>query len=184
MEPEALARLTEQFNQVVREHLPGAPIQRVVILQYGDDPEIEPGQLLARIHIEAADDKTAREQAMEEFHQAHRTAIRELRRDLDRLPGVGPLEIIAGSGEGDDHGPRIRLGQDSPLFTTGEGPLVPVMARLGPADLETVDVLITAGIAANRADAVRWALARIRERPAYAQLQQRAREIEELKAQF
>jgi len=53
-----------------------------------------------------------------------------------------------------------------------------------PADLETVDVLITAGIAANRADAVRWALARIRERPAYAQLQQRAREIEELKAQF
>ena len=185
MEPEALARLTEQFNQLVRERLPGAPIQRVVILQYGDDPEIEPGQLLARIHIEAADDKHAREQAMEEFHQAHRTAVRELRRDLDRLPGVGPLEIIAGDGEGEDHGPRLRLGrQDSPPFTTGDGPLVPVMARLGPADLETVDVLITAGIAANRADAVRWALARIRERPAYAQLQQRAREIEELKAQF
>ena len=52
------------------------------------------------------------------------------------------------------------------------------------ADLETVDTLITAGIAANRAEAVRWALARIRERPAYAQLRQRAREIEELKAQF
>src|SRR5215469_14962745 len=185
MEPEALARLTEQFNQVVREFLPGAPIERVVILRYGDDPEIEPGQLLARIHIESADDKAAREQAMEEFHQAHRTAIRELRHDLDRLPGVGPLEIIAGSSEGEDHGPRMRLGrQDPALFTTGEGPLVPVMARLGPADLETVDVLITAGIAANRADAVRWALARIRERPAYAQLQQRAREIEELKAQF
>jgi hypothetical protein len=185
MEPEALARLTEQFNQLVRERLPGAPIQRVVILQYGDDPEIEPGQLLARIHIESADDKPAREQAMEEFHQAHRTAIRELRHDLDRLPGVGPLEIIAGSSEGEDHGPRMRLGrQDPALFTAGEGPLVPVMARLGPADLETVDVLITAGIAANRADAVRWALARIRERPAYAELQQRAREIEELKAQF
>jgi hypothetical protein len=185
MEPEALARLTEQFNQLVRERLPGAPIQRVVILQYGDDPEVEPGQLLARIHIEAADDKPAREQAMEEFHQAHRTAIRELRRDLDRLPGVGLLEIIAGSSEGEDQGPRMRLGrQEPPLLTTGDGPLVPVMARLGPADLETVDVLITAGIAANRADAVRWALARIRERPAYAQLQQRAREIEELKAQF
>jgi len=58
------------------------------------------------------------------------------------------------------------------------------VARLGPTDLETVDVLITAGIAANRADAVRWALARIRERPAYAELQQRARDIEELKTQF
>jgi hypothetical protein len=185
MEPEALARLTEQFNKLVRERFPDAPIQRVVILQYGDDPEIEPGQLLARIHIESADDKPAREQAMEEFHQAHRKAVHDLRRDLDRLPGVGLLEIIAGSSEGEDLGPRIRLAsRDSPPFAAGEGPLVPVMARLGPADLETVDVLITAGIAANRADAVRWALARIRERPAYAQLQQRAREIEELKAQF
>ena len=185
MEPEALARLTEQFDRRVRERLPGAPVQRVAVLQYGDDPEIEPGQLLARIYIEAGDDKQAREQAMEAFHQAHRTAVRDLRRDLDRLPGVGPLEILAGTGEGEDRGPRMRLGrQDPPLFTTGEGPLVPVMARLAPADLESVDVLITAVIAANRADAVRWALARIRERPAYAQLQQRAREIEDLKAQF
>jgi hypothetical protein len=185
MEPEALARLTEQFDQRVRERFPDAPIQRVAILQYGDDPEIEPGQLLARIYIESADDKSAREQAMEEFHQAHRTAMHELRGDLDRLPGVGLLEIMAGSGEGENLGPRMRLAsRDYPPLAAGEGPLVPVMARLGPADLETVDVLITAGIAANRADAVRWALARIRERPAYAQLQQRAREIEELKAQF
>jgi Arc/MetJ-type ribon-helix-helix transcriptional regulator len=58
------------------------------------------------------------------------------------------------------------------------------MARLGPLDLETLDALITAGIATSRAEAVRWALARIRDRPAYAQLRQRAREIEELKAQF
>jgi hypothetical protein len=58
------------------------------------------------------------------------------------------------------------------------------MARLGPTDLETLDTLITAGIASSRADAVRWALARIRERPAYAQLSQRVREINELKAQF
>jgi Arc/MetJ-type ribon-helix-helix transcriptional regulator len=58
------------------------------------------------------------------------------------------------------------------------------MARLGPADLETVDALITAGIAANRAEAVRWALARILERPAYEKLRERAREIEDLKSQF
>jgi hypothetical protein len=58
------------------------------------------------------------------------------------------------------------------------------MARLGPVDLETVDALITAGIAANRAEALRWILARIRERLAYAKLSERARELEELKAQF
>jgi Arc/MetJ-type ribon-helix-helix transcriptional regulator len=58
------------------------------------------------------------------------------------------------------------------------------MVRLGPGDLDTLDTLITAGIAPSRAEAVRWALTRIRERPAFEQLRNRAREIEELKAQF
>ena len=38
--------------------------------------------------------------------------------------------------------------------------------------------------AANRAEAVRWALARVRERPAYAQLRERISEIDRLKAEF
>ena len=45
-------------------------------------------------------------------------------------------------------------------------------------------MLITAGIATSRAEGVRWALARIRERPAYEKLRARTREIEELKSQF
>jgi Arc/MetJ-type ribon-helix-helix transcriptional regulator len=58
------------------------------------------------------------------------------------------------------------------------------MARLGTDDLQTLDTLIAAGIASSRAEAVRWTLARIRERPAYEQLRARTREIEDLKAQF
>jgi len=178
-------RLQEQFGQMVRERFPGAPIERVAVLGYGDDPEIEPGQLLARVYLEAGDGQTAREQAVKAFHQAHGEAVHELRRDLDRLPGIALLEVTAAGEEGADClGPRLRLMTRGGPAPGGDGQLVPVMARLGPADLETVDVLITAGIAANRAEAVRWALARIRERPAYAQLQQRAREIEELKTQF
>ena len=38
------------------------------------------------------------------------------------------------------------------------GDLTPVMARLGPADLETLDTLITAGFAANRAQALMTAI--------------------------
>jgi hypothetical protein len=185
MERAELDRLQEQFGQLVRERFPGAPIERVVVLGYGDDPEIEPGQLLARVYLEAGDGQAAREQVVKEFHQAHGEAVHELRRDMDRLPGVTLLEVMAaGEEEADCRGPRLRLMTKGGPAPGGEGQLVPVMARLGPADLETVDVLITAGIAANRAEAVRWALARIRERPAYAQLQQRAREIEELKTQF
>jgi hypothetical protein len=180
-----LDRLQEQFGQLVRERFPGAPVQRVAVLGYGDDPEIEPGQLLARVYLEAGDEQAGRERVLQEFHHAHDAALRELRKDLGRLPGVGLLEVMsAGEEEPGCRGPRLRLMIKDGPAPAGEGQLVPVMARLGPDDLETVDVLITAGIAANRAEAVRWALARIRERPAYAQLQQRAREIEELKSQF
>jgi hypothetical protein len=62
--------------------------------------------------------------------------------------------------------------------------LTPVMTRLGPADLATVDTLITAGIAGSRAEVLRWAVGRIRENPAYAQIQDRVSEINELKARF
>jgi hypothetical protein len=51
-------------------------------------------------------------------------------------------------------------------------------------DLETLDALITAGITANRSDSVRWALARIRERPAFARLAEWVRGLDELKAEF
>ena len=57
----------------------------------------------------------------------------------------------------------------------------PVMVRLGAVDLATVDALITAGVVNSRAEGLRWALSRLPEHPAYAQLQQQARENDELK---
>jgi hypothetical protein len=58
------------------------------------------------------------------------------------------------------------------------------MTRLGPEDLATVDTLIAAGIATSRAEILRWAIGRIREHPAYAQIKDRVHEITDLKAQF
>jgi hypothetical protein len=181
-----LDRIQQQFEQEVSKRFPGAPVQRVAILQYGDDPEIEPGELLARVYLEGSGGKEERRQVLDNFHDTHRDAIHELRRDLNRIREAGPLEFwVGGDDEDAEHrGPRIKLGGPARALEPDGERLVPVMARLAPADLETVDMLITAGIAANRAEAVRWALARIRERPAYAELQQKAREIGELKAQF
>jgi hypothetical protein len=65
-----------------------------------------------------------------------------------------------------DRGRRAAPPDDMPEDFT------PVMTRLGPADLATLDNLITAGIVNSRADGMRWALGRIREDPAYAQLWQ------------
>jgi Arc/MetJ-type ribon-helix-helix transcriptional regulator len=72
---------------------------------------------------------------------------------------------------------RSDVADDAPEFAS-------VRTRLGPADLATVDALITAGIASSRAEVMRWAIGRIRDNPAYAQLQERMRQIGELKAQF
>jgi hypothetical protein len=62
--------------------------------------------------------------------------------------------------------------------------VTPVMVRLKAPELAIVDTLITAGIANNRAEALRWALARISERPAYARLREHTHEIEALKTEF
>ncbi len=52
-------------------------------------------------------------------------------------------------------------------------------------DEQIIDAFQNANHAASRrAEALRWAVGRIRENPAYEQLQQRVNEINELKTQF
>ena len=185
MEQAELDRIRQQFAEDVRRLMPGAQIERIEVLQHGDDPEVEPGKLLARVVIEAPGEEEGRKRAFDQFHAAHHEAFHELRNALDKFSVPVMLQIIAGGAQAEDRkGPFIQL-----LHARGggEGPApgyTPVMARLGPEDLETLDMLITAGIASSRAEAVRWALARLRERPAYEQLRARTREIEELKSQF
>ena len=110
----------------------------------------------------------------------------EFRRELaERLPQVTQLEVTVDDPHVPyDHRPRWYVGGGGWLHAGGDGDLTAVMARLAPADLETLDALITAGLAANRAESLRWALARIRERPAFAKLIEWIREMEELKAEF
>jgi hypothetical protein len=184
MEEAEFARIREQFTQKVNERFPGAPIERIEVLQYGDEPEIEPGKLLARVIIETPDDEPERRQAFDAFHDQHREALHELRSELDRLPTRVTLQFTTDMPGGGKPRPVIQLGQ-GPAGPVAGGPgLTPVMARLGADDLETLDMLITVGIASSRAEAVRWALARIRERPAFEQLRAHTREIEALKSQF
>ena len=193
MEQAEIDHLRQQFEEAVRTRFKDAPIESIEVLQYGDDPEIEPGQLLGRVVIDAqgATDEGGKEergQRLEAFHDAHRDAIRELRQEMNKLPFRAVLEFTVSGASPDEkrHGPKLKLaaGPGGPGGLGGAGPFTPVMARLAAEDLETLDMLITAGIASSRAEAVRWALARIRERPAYGQLRARTREIEELKSQF
>lgn len=105
------------------------------------------------------------------FWKAHESAVVQLARDLKgRIPER--IRISAGYGGYSSGGVIV------------EPPLTPVMARLDRTDLETLDALIAAGCAPNRADAIRWALARVRERPAYKRLVEGVREIQALRAEL
>jgi hypothetical protein len=166
------------IEQEVRGHFPEDLVDSVAVLQYGDDPAVEPGQVVVEVTIAAGPE--GGEDPLETFHRDHRDAIRELQRDIcQRWPQATRFKMVTGQGDGRKFIWRAAAPDEPP-----GGDLTPVMARLGPADLETLDTLITAGFAANRAQAVRWTLARIRERPAYAELRERAKEIETLKSQF
>jgi hypothetical protein len=195
MEQAELERARQKFEDEVRALLAGTAIDKVELLQYGDDPEIEPGELLGRIAIalpEGADpdDPTARHQALEAFHDANFDVLKELRKSFsvtDFKAGVFVSDEPPAGHE--ERGPVIIMrmkpgGRRAAPGLGGDQPLTAVMARLGQEDLETLDTLIAAGIASSRAEAVRWALARIRERPAYEQIRARSREIEALKSQF
>jgi hypothetical protein len=196
VEQEEFERARQMFEDQVRTRLGGAMIDSVELLQYGDIPEIEPGQLLGKIFIavpEGADpaDMTVRREAFIAFSRTHREALAGLRKVLGVTSFGGGNDDVAfpNTVPATPRGPVVHMTMKADrvqalLAPGGDQSVTAVMARLGREDLETLDTLIAAGIAGSRAEAVRWALARIRERPAYEQLRARSREIEALKSQF
>ena len=176
----ALDQLQTRLDEQVREHFPDGGVQRVALLQHGDDPSVEPGDLLARVFIEEAGENPN----LRAWHRDHETMIGDLQRELaQQLPGASHLEFWFGE-NGRQGKSRHRLGSPPDDPASSEQDLTPADIRLGPADLEMLDALITTGTAVSRAEAVSWVLARIRERPAYARLSERARELDELKTRF
>ena len=172
---------TDLIEQDIKGHFPEGVLDSVAVLQYGDDPAVEPGQVVVQVTVTVAAEAEGDEDPVDVFRRTHQHVIQQLQKEIpQRWPQATRFKLITGQGEGRKRLMMLRM----PAPDEPPGDLTPVMARLGPADLETLDTLITAGFAANRAQAVRWALARIRERPAYAELRERATEIENLRSQF
>jgi hypothetical protein len=175
-----LDHLQTTLDEQMKERFPGGGVERIALLQHGDDPSVEPEDLLARVFIEEAEE----DPPLRTWNRDHETMIRELQHELaEQLPGASHLEFWFGENGRQGKG-RHRLDSPPDEPARREHDLTPADIRLEPADLETLDALITTGTAASRAEAVGWVLVRIRERPAYARLSERARELDELKAHF
>jgi len=181
--------IEREIDDEARARFPGDVIKQAVLLHYGDDPEIEPGELWVRVLLRAGGPEDY-EQIIMAFERDHQAAIEEFPRCLaGKLREIRLVEFTFSNNPvtSDGHGPRVSriVGQrlaDVRVWELGEA--TPVAARLGPAGLETLDTLIMAGIADDRADAIRWVLARFRQRPAYARLRERAQKIDRLRAEF
>jgi hypothetical protein len=184
VEQEEKERLERGTEEELNRQCGDGTVQKVEVLQYGDEPVIEPGQAMIRV-ILAPTGEDDPEQALHAFDKAHRAAIEDLRNKIaQKMPSIGRVEFTLPAQPGERKHPVISMSVGPPDRTATGRNLTPVMARLDPRDIEVLDALITAGIVSNRADGLRWALNRIRERPAYTQLREHIGKIDELKAQL
>jgi hypothetical protein len=185
MDQAAEERIRHEIEDQLSKHPPGA-VSRVEWLHYGDAPMIEPGELVPRFVLaEPPGRRRGRRppETLKAFQNTHGPAFKQVLHELPhRWPEIRRIEIRFENDSGHSRGGMIHAldGQAK----AADGDVTQVMVRLKPAELETVDTLITAGIANSRAEAIRWALARISERPAYAQIREHTRDIERLKAEF
>jgi hypothetical protein len=167
-------RVQRELKEVAGKLLPGG-VREVAVLEYGDDPLVEPGEVMVRVLTAG--------QPGERDEPPKKEAMKQLRHEIaQRLPEVRRLEVRSDVIGGQQK--RFLARMDSEKDRPADGEFTPVMVRLRAPELEIVDTLISVGIAPNRAEAVRWALTRISERPAYAQLRERTHEIERLKTEF
>jgi hypothetical protein len=148
--------VTDRIEQQVRSAFPDGAITRVQVLQYGDDPEVEPGQAAMRVFFDwpgRSEGKKANPKTLHAFLTANDAAVGVLREELPYVIGWVEFRPESQTGAASPRGLSYRItDRGRPDAARDERPedLTPVMVRLGSADLATLDSLITAGIVNSR----------------------------------
>jgi len=70
------------INHSMKERFSLETAERAVLLEHGDDPAIEPGQLMVRVFVPAPDEPADYEQALASWQQANQAGMDTLRREL------------------------------------------------------------------------------------------------------
>jgi Peptidase family S41/N-terminal domain of Peptidase_S41 in eukaryotic IRBP len=85
-----------------------------VLLEHGDDPAIEPGQLMVRVFVPAPDEPSDYERTLAAWQEANQAGMDEMRRELSlRLPSARLLEFTFENAGLD--APRITMPDDGSL---------------------------------------------------------------------
>ena len=119
MDRDVLDVIEREIDQEVRARFPGTAVRQAVLLQYGDDPRIEPGDLWVRVLLDEPDGPDDDwEPALTAFEQANEAAIEQFRGYLAaKLREIMAVEYVFGN---------------NPVTFDGEGPRggMPVAQRL------------------------------------------------------
>ena len=157
MDRTARERLERDINSEVKTRFPAGSVQRVSLLQWGDDPALEPEELLVRVFVEAAGEPEDQQRALDDWAQAHQDAMKQMRRELSlRLPEARLLEFTVDAPDA----ARITMPDDPALTAEGLPPreLVATALRLlrrnyvSPGLAEQAAAAIEARLAAGEYD--------------------------------
>jgi hypothetical protein len=107
-------RVERVINRELAERFAAGAVQHAVLLGPGDDPQVEPGQVMVRVFIPPPPGPGSYEQALTAWQDTHRTAMEAFRRELSlRLPAARLLEFTF-TDPGVDT-PRITMPDDGTL---------------------------------------------------------------------
>ena len=131
MESEERDRLQRRVEDEVKSRFPPGAVRRVALLKHGDEPVVEPGELLVRVFVEPPPPGPEGSEPMETFGGTHRKAMRKLASDLSQLlPDAGRLQFMHDAPDGPDGQIMIRPPTTHAEGERAGGELTPVMARL------------------------------------------------------
>ena len=109
-----LERMERMIDREIKARFPAGTVRRVALLQPGDDPVIEPEELLVRVFIEAPGGSAGDRRSLDGWAEAHQARMRRLRRELSlRLPPARLLEFAVD--DASDPGARITMPHDPAL---------------------------------------------------------------------
>jgi len=109
-----LEQLQRAIDHEMWERFGAGAVQRAVLVRAGDDPAIEPGQLMVRVFLPPPGEGEDYDRALAAWRDAHQAGMDALRRELSlRLPAARWLEFTFD--DGDAATPRILMPDDGSL---------------------------------------------------------------------
>jgi hypothetical protein len=143
MDRDVLDVIEREIDDEARTRFPGGAVRRVALLQYGDDPQIDPRDLWVPVLLNSAGPEDY-ERSWQAFAGAHQAAIEEFPRYLaEKVREIINVEFrfsentdIRGGNDGPQYGfPAGRRLSGYQEWERGEATFV--HAPMGPAGLET-----------------------------------------------